>query len=173
VSGGGGNVDITNLDLDELGRFEYSKLLKNALYQDRLWEVFAAPEHVDRTREELIELKGNIEAQINKWGNERPGWRPKARRLIMQIDIRLGLVKRIIADLNREESATVEAAQRKWAGFAFALAIALESTSSAHILDELELPRADAGETITARDWIEARRAQQVDKAWKQQQAVA
>ena len=127
------------------------------------FEPFLEHDIVDRTRDVLTDITVVVEQQLIAHGDkpESADWARKAKGFQRQVVRRLVSAKSVIRARNRAETASVAAIEKKWADFAYDLAVELEDSDAGHFLDEIML------NDITARQWLDAREAQQAAKAEK------
>lgn len=149
----------TTQRLDGLSDEEFRDEMKEAMWRDAQWAPFMEPEIVDRSLEELNLFVANLTGQLAQYKDADKEWAGRARRYLTQSSARYSQVRRRIRNLNRQESAEMEAYERKWGEFAYRLACALEGSDADHKLDEVLLR-----DELPAREWLAARRAQRLKK---------
>lgn len=151
--------------ITELDDQEFTDELLDAIWDDREFEIFLEVELVDRTNRLLGALSGSITSQLAGRIDPPPGWRSRAKSLLVRVNSRKSEAKLVISDLNRKETATVDAYERKWSIRLFKLAEALESLGHREVLNEIALDD-DGG--ITAGEWLDWRRKRDARKLEKQ-----
>ena len=148
------------MKLDTLGDFEFQNIASAALHNKVWWRQFLEPNVINRSRSALIELKVSLVSQIQDFADVRDvDWNDRTRHKMRVIDSRISQINRLIVEQNKTNSATVEAASRKYSGFAFSLAVALSESDSAFLLDEIYLGEIDARTWLEKREQIERRGA--------------
>lgn len=146
---------------------EFRDELNESLFDDDLWREFLSEEVVERTRVELVSISAHVRSQIASRRDEGDSvWRRRAANFLRKVDARCAEAKSAMRAVNRARTASVAAYEMKWAAFAFDLAVALDHSDMATMLDEIMLPPGE----ITAGEWLDARRAQ---RAGRQAREVA
>ncbi|UDL15996.1 hypothetical protein QEH42_gp222 [Microbacterium phage Pumpernickel] len=160
---------MANDDIVDLALFDDEEYVAELIFSardDELWEPFLDDDLIDRTQElSRRAIRELMEEQTITVGSERQ----ELTLTRLALADRLSVVNKTIADRNRARTATVEAMEKKWANFAFELAEVLEGTvfspNEKHPLDVIM-----KSDDLTARQWLNARRAQRLEKEKKRKE---
>lgn len=147
-----------SIDLSRLTAAEFTDELSESLFDEAMWSPFVADDALDRTKVALTALSGQIRSQIvavrtTATANGAGGRRTSCAVLDSRI------TETNLALKSRNKRQVDDDTVRKYATLAFELAVALEESDMAFVLDETAL-----GDT-TARDWLERRRGIEAAKA--------
>ena len=134
-----------------------SRAIADAAFNDAKYDALVDAWGIDEVLIGFRALGADLKEQLRVGGD--PEWRRRAGMLSSRVDARISTLRADVTARNREETATVNAANAKWAGFAHRLANILDALDP-HILDTIPGP----GDDITAMEWLTARREQQARK---------
>ena len=142
-------------NLNQLNDYDFSEAVSKALHQRHSWKEFLQPNVIERTRSTLVNLKVVLISQVKTFSDDAdPDWMRRIGHKMRMIDSRMVEVNAQIKADNKRSSATVEAISKKWSGFAFQLATALQESDRAFLLDEIFLEDINAGEWLMRRQEI-------------------
>jgi hypothetical protein len=134
---------------------EFLTELSSAIHEDDWFKEFMEPETADRTRTALIGMKQSIIAQLQKYKNEDDEWRSRATSKMRAVDHRLAQLK----GLRRHVAGGEAKVRAEWSNFAFDIAMALEASNMAPMLDQIYL------NTMSARDFLEGAKRMRNDNS--------
>jgi hypothetical protein len=134
--------------------------LREAIRSSDALEALIGTWGLDEVRLAMVETSQQISKQLQLNRDEDPHWRHRAVHMLKRTEALSRVLKLRISERNREESATVEAAERKWAVFAESVARALYLLSPEALR---AVPGPDHGD-ITAEEWLHLRIEQRARK---------
>jgi len=152
--------------LSELSDAEFEDELNECLFIDEAWATLLEPDICRRTLAATLKLRADIDSQVMSLSKPKRGSSDAeymryrhARGFLIKVQVRQSEVAGIVKAINRKESASVEANQRKWGMFTQQLAESLAKSDMSHVLDELCIDG-----DLTAAQWLGLRKQQQSSK---------
>lgn len=148
--------------LSDLDDSDFRQAMKLAAWKEDRWVAFMDDSIVDRTQEHIRSLLAELEVQRTSTDmDDDPEWAKAVKGLQRRLNARAIQVTAKVREMNRQETATATAYERKWSDFSFALAEQIEGSPADYLLDDTFIP---SGE-LTVREWMSVRRAQKAAKA--------
>jgi peptide subunit release factor RF-3 len=140
---------MENFDMDDA---LFMDVVSDAMKSSGAFEKFLAPEIIQRTRGILTDMRESIASQIFKYrDNMNEEWRTRAVNKMRIVENRL---KDIETTLQERSGETGAESMKK---FAERLAVALEQSDKAFVLDVISF-----GE-LSAAEWLDSRLAERVE----------
>lgn len=137
--------------------------VKAAALRDAPFNAILAEWGMDEVLVAMTNLSASLQRQLITKKDRDADWRDRAGHLQSCADGRIRALKQSISERNRRETASVEAAQRKYGDFAEQLAVKLYLADPAALRDIV-----GPGGYGTAEDWLHARRAKAAERAQKE-----
>ena len=138
--------------------------VKAAALRDAPFNAILAEWGMDEVLVAMTNLSASVQRQLHAKKDRDADWRDRAGHLQSCADGRIRALKQSISERNRRESATVEAAHRKYGAFAEELAMKLYLLDPAALRD-IHGP----GGHGSAEEWLHARRARAAERAQKEE----
>jgi hypothetical protein len=135
--------------------------LRRAIFDDAELERLIVAWGLDEVRLAVTDLASLIRMQFETKEEKSRDWKARAGFMLNKTNERVRLLRLRVSERNRAETATVDAAHKKWSTFAENVARALYLIDPAALK---EIPGPDGAHDITAEEWLHDRVAQRARK---------